>query len=376
MLKKFILLIIGIIIAFILSIAIDRVLGVVLPKRLYFKAMIPGLTEIYHTKEFDAVLKISAQGLRNPIVPVPKPENNYRILALGDSFTLGFGVDNEDTWARKLEGSLSLPGKKVEVINAGVSGMDLEAEIDVCKAYLPLFDPDMVLLAFYSTDDFYQSAARDSETTLKGRALSFLWPTLSRMNDPILDYQFEDNLKENSTVNHAPLWQKNANIVIAQNPGLLRRINPSILPEVREGKINPALIKFASLDPSYWIRLLDKNDFILAKKAVDGRFARLKKDCTANIPVAVVFLPSSEMVSLEYLNYRKLLGFDTDDGITRFDIDTPLMEIVKKYGFSYFSLLSAFRQDGCPGCYYPWDSHLTPAGNLRIANYLKSQLKL
>lgn len=45
-----------------------------------------------------------------------------RILALGDSLTAGFGLDEKDSFPSQLEAALKAKGYDVEVLNAGVSG--------------------------------------------------------------------------------------------------------------------------------------------------------------------------------------------------------------------------------------------------------------
>jgi len=55
-----------------------------------------------------------------------------KILALGDSFTVGQGVRYEDTYVRKLEKLLAKEGAPITIRNAGVAGFDIE---DVCESY-------------------------------------------------------------------------------------------------------------------------------------------------------------------------------------------------------------------------------------------------
>ncbi|HEB53493.1 MAG TPA: hypothetical protein ENI87_09590, partial [bacterium] len=48
-------------------------------------------------------LRTNSLGLRGPDVAVPKPPGTFRIVMLGDSVTFGWGVDDEVTFARRLE---------------------------------------------------------------------------------------------------------------------------------------------------------------------------------------------------------------------------------------------------------------------------------
>ena len=63
------------------------------------KRMRPGWTG----DEFEAPVTINSKGLRNPEIPYEKPANTYRILALGDSWTFGFRMNEPDAYPRQLE---------------------------------------------------------------------------------------------------------------------------------------------------------------------------------------------------------------------------------------------------------------------------------
>jgi acyl-CoA thioesterase-1 len=50
------------------------------------------------------------------------PASAAKLLALGDSLTAGYGLPPEEGFTVKLQAALQADGRKVEVINAGVSG--------------------------------------------------------------------------------------------------------------------------------------------------------------------------------------------------------------------------------------------------------------
>jgi lysophospholipase L1-like esterase len=53
--------------------------------------------------EFDTEFRISSLGFRDEEMPRERPEGTFRILLLGDSMTVGWGVDVEETFSSKLE---------------------------------------------------------------------------------------------------------------------------------------------------------------------------------------------------------------------------------------------------------------------------------
>jgi hypothetical protein len=109
-------------------------------------------------KEFTYNIKTNRDGLRDVDHSVEKPENQYRIICIGDSFTEGIGASIDSTWPALLEHELSkiTTKKKVNVFNAGISSSDIFYGYYLLKNKMLKYSPDMVLLALSSSDyDFY-----------------------------------------------------------------------------------------------------------------------------------------------------------------------------------------------------------------------------
>jgi len=83
---------------------------------------------------------------------VPKPDKVTRILVLGDSITMGWGVEYENTYPRILEKLLNKDTTtKIEVINTGVGNYNSVAELATLKKFFYL-NPDLIILGFYIND--------------------------------------------------------------------------------------------------------------------------------------------------------------------------------------------------------------------------------
>lgn len=101
----------------------------------------------------DLDYRINRRGLRGPDLEEPKP--SVRVLALGNSCTFGWGVDQDHIWTTLLEKRLrgDLPGRTVEVVNAGVPGYtSLQGKRYLRNELLPL-GPDVVLITFAWNDE-------------------------------------------------------------------------------------------------------------------------------------------------------------------------------------------------------------------------------
>ncbi len=103
---------------------------------------------------YGAVVRTNALGFRSAEVAVEKPAGVFRIVAAGDSITFGYGVANDEAFPQQLERGLAerCPGRRFEVINAGVMGYTaIQGLASLREKLLPL-DPDLALFTFVSND--------------------------------------------------------------------------------------------------------------------------------------------------------------------------------------------------------------------------------
>ena len=114
----------------------------------------PGQQGIFeHVKAFRTQVRISGKGLRDREYPYARTAGKQRILVLGDSFAWGFGVGQEEMFAKVLERMLG----DVEVINAGVSGYGTDQELLWYKAEGVRYNPDLVIIDVCGNDLYENS---------------------------------------------------------------------------------------------------------------------------------------------------------------------------------------------------------------------------
>ena len=95
--------------------------------------------------------RTSAAGMRNPEVAETKPAGRRRVAVLGDSIAFGYWVAEEQAFPRQLEAMLGGPGR-VEVLDFGVPGYNLEQEIETLRTKALAFSPGVVVVAFCLND--------------------------------------------------------------------------------------------------------------------------------------------------------------------------------------------------------------------------------
>lgn len=130
-------------------------------------ALQPGV-EGHYQREGESYVRINSDGLRDREHAKAKPADTVRIAILGDSFSEAMHVPMEQTfWSlleRKLQDCNAFPGKKVEVINFGVSGYGTAQELMTLRQRVWDYSPDLVVLAFTTYNDIYDNSRALSRT--------------------------------------------------------------------------------------------------------------------------------------------------------------------------------------------------------------------
>jgi len=114
-------------------------------------------------------VELNAQGARDVDHTIAKPEDTLRIVVVGDSYTDAFEVEREQAFPavaqRRLGACPALAGRSVEVINLGRRGYGTTEELLVLRRFGFAYDPDWVVLAFLTGNDFRNNsrALQDSD---------------------------------------------------------------------------------------------------------------------------------------------------------------------------------------------------------------------
>ena len=93
-------------------------------------------------------LDYNSYGFRGSEFEETKPDNTFRIIAIGGSTTLGEGVEDEFTWPSQLQKKLNEldPEKDIEIINVGVGAASSFHNYKLIKNKLTSFEPDLFII--------------------------------------------------------------------------------------------------------------------------------------------------------------------------------------------------------------------------------------
>ncbi len=99
------------------------------------------------------LVKINKYGYRGENFEIKKDNSTLRILTLGDSFTFGWGLNEDQTYPYYLQEILKNKcSKDIEVINLGIPGFNAEDEKDLMLNFGYRLSPDYVLITFLGDD--------------------------------------------------------------------------------------------------------------------------------------------------------------------------------------------------------------------------------
>jgi lysophospholipase L1-like esterase len=293
--------------------------------------------------EYDKTFEHTAQRLRGSrLVRAERDEHTRaRVLLLGDSFTYGLGCNNDETFASRL----SARWPDVEIINAGSNGYGQLEELAVLDLLGGATKPDLAVIMFF-------------------------WNDL-----------------ENSGRKNAPRYE-------LASDGHIRRIKPArppgdplqLWPEERRALHWPwrttfvyEVCKQATDAVRYrWLgirprRIRDEAQKEAAWKRTEPLFALLKRRADEiGVRLVCVCVPDHNQVNPKAV-IRNI-------GPVNFEVQQRLQKVCEQNGILYFDPLPYFRSTFAkrnaadPPLYYYVNRHLTPAGNVVMADFLADVL--
>ncbi len=121
--------------------------------------------------QFGQTVSFNSAGMRDREHPVPKPADVFRVLVLGDSFIEALQVPFEASFPSLLERAFEgRSPRRVEVVNASVSGWGTDDELQYLNSYGLQWEPDLVVVAMTLHNDISDNL-RQRFHTMQDRTL-------------------------------------------------------------------------------------------------------------------------------------------------------------------------------------------------------------
>lgn len=376
-----------------LSLALDRVFGKVMPA-----ATLPGTMELifppnaeqhYESIEFKYTAHINKLGLREREIQ-PKKPGVFRICAIGDSYTYGWGVEAEQTWLRKLEEKLTADGLTVETINLGKPGSGPPFYSELAQKALPVLEPDLVIVAILMGNDIMaanedKSAQAFASTPV--RIARTLYPNILRyLQRPAAD------VDKRTTEVPPQIASAESNIEWTRNTAqeFLQKMSPEekarydrIDPQVRAGfetgRFNPYMVDLALKAPEVYNATLNLEDSWF-RGTISGVAHHLKiiADVAESVGAQTIVtpLPDGPYVNDHAWRNVQKVGYTLPEGMVESDAPEKAVAIAaEEAGLPCLSVAAAFKQHRTePDLYFPFDGHMSAKGHTLFAETIAPQV--
>src|SRR6185295_12205736 len=96
--------------------------------------------------------EFNADGLRDRAHPEQKAEGWRRVVCLGDSVTMGAGIEPQQAFPQTLQGLLDGAGRRVEVFNVALWGWSTRQEAIAYRTIARRYAPDAVVVVVCLND--------------------------------------------------------------------------------------------------------------------------------------------------------------------------------------------------------------------------------
>jgi lysophospholipase L1-like esterase len=292
-------------------------------------------------------------GHRDDEVSLEKPEDVFRILVLGDSFTVGACVEQTESYPEVLERHLNDGSDtEIEVVNTGVGGWCPFQYAQYYEYYGQKFEPDLVLVGFFVGNDTYygEVAVEELDTAIQGRRISH-----KSADNPFLPVKV-------FLYNHSNL----ARLLMANGgmhtPHVTREdcldFNIPLFLRIQKNRLRNHLRRSEDGDSlaKYNIRQMSRI------RDIAGRHSAA---------VVVALLPDENQLNPALRN--ALIDPGTEQN---YDFEMPqtmLREMLEAEQIVYIDLLPAFRND--TRCLHLNDTHWTPEGHRLAAEVIAAGLR-
>lgn len=309
--------------------------------------LLPGQSATLDDTDLPYSMRTNSRGLRGGEITTPKPAGTRRLLFLGDSFTMGKGVDEADTFAARVGERLgaAAAGPRWEVVNAGVDSYAPLLSLLQFEDLLDL-DVDQVVHCLDMSDLMQEQAYRrlavhgtDGRITgVPGKPRSLAeWA----LQHTLITGMIVARLRDASEVSVG-------NLVRQPSRRLLQH----------------TLADDADERDHQWDAVFDSIGRIVALCRARG------------IGYALVIYPWGHQVSdAEWRTGRQF--FMGPDAAVSDEVRTVVAERARRLDIPLVDAFDAFRAyDGPAPLYFDQDMHWTPAGHAVMADVLLRELRL
>ena len=316
---------------------------------------------------FSPLVTISSQGTRD-IEFGKKKTDEFRIVLLGDSSTMGHGLEAEETIDSKLELLLQEinTGKNVQVINCGVGGYaPWQERIFLQERGFPL-EPDIVVLQLFPANDVAGSYSKVKKYL---RAIDPKWEydllNYYRYNQ-CLPSRVERKCKQYSSAYRLLLTLTNSHGMISPLLSKCRLLQPATLPRIVSQTNRTPTLEVCLKD---WYPELDEAWSIYVD-SIRG----IRDDCQEKGVILIAYAHGDQMSICPPSDWDKLNECFPD---TPYEMNKDIRltnELLTELNIPAIDVLSVLKNYSIKDVYYIHNGHFTTKGAEIVAVCLRDYL--
>lgn len=125
-------------------------------------------------------IRLNERGMRGDAIP-PQTNEKRRILVLGSSITLGWGVPEAQTMTARLEKKFKAAGQDVDVLNAGIGNYNTQREVRLFMTKLKEVEPTDIVVHYFLRDAEQLDAGGGNWLLQNSQLAVTLWVVYNRI---------------------------------------------------------------------------------------------------------------------------------------------------------------------------------------------------
>lgn len=348
-------------------------MGSFVPSDLLPYTLRPNSSSGLKRQEFDTRIHVNGLGFRGAEMELD--DDALRILIVGDSFTFGWGVEDDETYPARMQVHLDelLGPGRTQVLNAGFAACYYPDTYYLwLKEVGMAFEPDLVVVGFYLGNDVDHERVQEHE-----------WPEVDDDGLPLRIRNVREDIADGQRVARTPalryrypllseshLFQLLAKVVAGP-------ISPALRQESRRNVQEPTLadLRNAQRRNGNFNEFMYRAEYLVRTRTVVRRVQALfvamqKLTADQDVPLAVVMIPAREQI------YPEAFALDRIPG--EIDLEKPQRvfgEFFADRQVPCLDLLPALREPSRRRLlYFLEDPHFTRAGNEVSARLIGSWL--
>jgi len=361
---------------FLLLLIADRVAGLFFPPTTESLLFPSGSRVRHESSEFDVTVSISKAGIRDrDYTAGTPPDSVYRIVAVGDSFTFGWGVESKNAWPNVVERILNSNRSKqkssstlrFEVLNFGFPGASpFDYETATAQA-IRHFRPHLLIVGILQGDDLIQlQENRRQQKPLLPAIAELLFPTTRRLLRGHVQPQPMRSYRETFFRSQQYVRSKFS----ARERDRYAALSPRVRDAFEEGLLNPSLVQRAIEVPDHFLLPTDAGGdwTMVAANRLSDSLLRIKRLCdSSDCRMIVAVVPNGPYVSPAAGEGMKEIGYTISPMLLQTDVpDRVVRDVCGKLEIPCLVQTADFRRVKTEN-YFPLDGHFNKNGQRRFA---------